>query len=398
MDIDKRFSEMFIEKIKRQTDYNFIIINREGFIIAATERERVGVFHEASYVMMREGSDIIKVLPTELNDYLGVKPGIDVPIVIEGETIGALGITGNVDETMPIITIVKMTIESMLEYEILKDKTNKKNSEREAFFSLLLSERMGKSDQLVTLAHRLGYNPDVMRIAIVFIVEAANSTTVGQITESEKFTNQDFVFLNKESEVVVFHRLKEKPEDILRSYRQSVQEFLEPVCKEFSRYKIRYKYYIGSMQNNLNNYSFSYNHCMWLSDNDFASEYFYDHIEDYVKEQIPIPELSGVYQSVLSLFDNEMIETYAGIIGVLERNNYNLVSSSKELYLHKNTLIFRLNKIRDFLQLNPIQNADDRAFMDYLSFYIGVQQNYIFKTDRRLHMGEKDLYAQDDRG
>lgn len=391
MDLDKRFSEMFIEKIKRRTDYHFIIINQEGFIIAATEKERVGVFHEASYVMMRNGIDMIVVRPEELNNYLGAKPGIDVPIIIEGETIGALGITGIAEEVRPIVTVVKMTIESMLEYEILKEKTNKKNSEREAFFSLLLSERMGKSDQLINMAHRLGYSPDVMRVAIVFIIEGANSTTVSQIMESEKFTNQDFAFLNKESEVVVFHRLKEKPEQLLSTYRQSVKEFLEPICREFSRYKIGYKYYIGSMQNNLNNYFFAYAHCGWLSDNDFAGEFFYNHIEDYVKDQIPILELSGIYQAVLSLFENDMVENYAGIVSVLERNNYNLVSSSKELFLHKNTLIFRLNKIRDFMDLNPIQNADDRAFMDYLSFYIGVQQKYIFKTDRRLHTGEEEL-------
>ena len=74
-----------------------------------------------------------------------------------------------------------------------------------------------------------------------------------------------------------------------------------------------------------------------------------------------------------------MTESYGEIVGILERNNYNLVASSKELYIHKNTLIFRLNKIRDFLGLNPIQNAGDRAFMDFLSYYIEMQYNRILK-------------------
>lgn len=38
----------------------------------------------------------------------------------------------------------------------------------------------------------------------------------------------------------------------------------------------------------------------------------------------------------------------------MKKNNYNIVASSKELYIHKNTLAFQFNKIRDRLDRNPI--------------------------------------------
>ncbi len=379
MEIDKRFSEVFIEKIKHSTSYSFLIINREGMIIAATEKERVGLFHEASYLMMCEGLDMIVVQPDEVRNYLGAKPGIDVPIVIDGETIGALGITGFANEVKPIVTGVKRTIESMLEYEMLKERTSKKNSDREAFFSLLLNRGMRDKQQLATTAQRLGFQADEMRIAIVFSIEAATRGTVSQIVSSEKFTGQDFAFMSKSGEIVVFHRVKFGEGHVLDVCRHEAEEFVEPICKEFEHYKIEYRYYIGSVQNSLSNYSYAYSHCMWLMDNRRSGAFFYDHVASYVKSLVPILELSGIYQSILSLFDNEMTESYGEIVGILERNNYNLVASSKELYIHKNTLIFRLNKIRDFLGLNPIQNSGDRAFMDFLSYYIEMQYNRILK-------------------
>ncbi len=379
MEIDKRFSEVFIEKIKHSTSYAFLIINREGIIIAATEKERIGLFHEASYLMMCNNLDMIIVRPEEVTDYLGAKPGIDVPIVIDGETIGALGITGFCDEVKPIVTVVKMTIESMLEYERLKETTSKKNSDREAFFNLLITGGMRDKHQLTAMAQRLGYQPNAMRVGIVFSVQAATQGTVAQITGSENFTSQDFAFINKDGEIVVFHRIGGKPEQLMDVFRQSVEDFLDPIRKEFDRFGIKYRYYVGSAQNSFNSYSYSYGHCIWLRDNCRHGDFFYDYVGRYIKTLVPILELNGIYQSILSLFDDEMIESYGELIGVLERNNYNLVASSKELYIHKNTLIFRLNKIRDFLGLNPVQDAGDRMFMDYLSFYIEMQYNNVLK-------------------
>lgn len=53
--LEKEFAQRFIEKISEYTDLKFMVFNTEGIIIAATEKERVGVFHEASYNMITQG-------------------------------------------------------------------------------------------------------------------------------------------------------------------------------------------------------------------------------------------------------------------------------------------------------------------------------------------------------
>ena len=372
---------MLIERVRRTSDYKLIVVDREGIIIAATEKERVGVFHEASFIMMRDGLEKMVVTPEEIPNYLGVKAGIDMPLIIDGEIIGAFGISGIPEEIEPVITMAKMSIEAMMEFELLKEKTQRKNSDREAFYSLLLSDKLRKNEQLPNITKRLGCQVDALRISIVFMVEAAVPATLTQITESKNFdSREDFAFLNKENEIVVFRCLREKPEHLFKNYRQAVANFIEPITKQFDRYNIEYSYYVGSIQNNLNNYRFAYGHSCWLKENQKHNEFFYDYVDDYIKDQIPVLELNGIFQFFYLLFDKDLLNNYRKTVSLLAKNNYNLVTSSRESFLHKNTLMFRLNKIRSFLNLNPMQCADDRAFMSYLSYYIDIQQKSLLGT------------------
>ena len=379
MDMDRRFAVMFIERMRLQTEYMFFLTNREGIIIAATDRESVGVFHEASFVMMRDNLDMIIVRPEETSLYLGVKPGIDVPIVHNGETVGALGITGIPEEVKPIITAIKMTIEAVLEYEMLKERATKKDNEQESFYNILLNNKLARSEQLETLARRLGYDSDIMRIAIVLTVDSNEAKALQIVREEGTFSKQDIAFVNREDEIVIFRCLPEKPDLLFKTFRQSIWDYLKNINALLNQQGISCIYYIGSMQVNLNNYHFAYRHCCWMIDTQRTYAFFYDFTDDYVKSQVPMTELSGIFQPILTLFDETMSENFLETVSLLERNNYNLASSSKEVYLHKNTLVFRLNKIRDFLNTNPIQSAGDRVFMGYLCHYMNAQDKGLFR-------------------
>ena len=73
----------------------------EGIIIAATEEERVGVFHEASYNMIKNGLRQIVVYPEDVPKYLGVKNGVDMTIVHNNKIVGGIGVTGLPEVSIP---------------------------------------------------------------------------------------------------------------------------------------------------------------------------------------------------------------------------------------------------------------------------------------------------------
>jgi carbohydrate diacid regulator len=370
---DKHFAEMFIENISKQTNYCWLVFSREGIIIAATEKERVGVFHEASYKMMKDGSDMIMVTSDDIQikKYLGVKTGIDMPIVINNETVGGIGITGNPVEVKPLIIIAKMTIEAMLAYENYKEDTRRKNDDKEVFNTLILNRDIKDSEQLNSLAKKLCYATDVLRIATLFYTKEGSEYYIYN-TISQYATDQDFLFVVREKEVVLFKNIAIDKRKLMIEYKKAISDFLAPICEILDKKDIYYEYYIGSFQRKLENYQFSYKHCLWLQDNRRPNVFFYEYAAQYMENQVPMLELNGVFSIIEGLFDENTRISLIELVKSLKKNNYNLAESSKDLSIHKNTLTFRLKKVKDLLNINPLHSIEDRDFLGYLCVYMDM--------------------------
>lgn len=81
-------------------------------------------------------------------------------------------------------------------------------------------------------------------------------------------------------------------------------------------------------------------------------------------------ELHQIYHVFEEVMDEKNKEDFIEMVEVLERHNYNLVESSRELFIHKNTLVFRLNKLKAMFAVNPLQNANEREFLKYMCEYL----------------------------
>lgn len=89
-----------------------------------------------------------------------------------------------------------------------------------------------------------------------------------------------------------------------------------------------------------------------------------------MRDMIPVIELNRIFDTLCRQLEPEMKDFIVEMVETLHRNNYNLNISSKELYIHKNTLIFRYNKIKHLFQVNPIQSMADREFLSWLALYL----------------------------
>ena len=68
--------------------------------------------------------------------------------------------------------------------------------------------------------------------------------------------------------------------------------------------------------------------------------------------------------------DEREIENYVTVMTALSASNYNLAEGSKRIQVHKNTLVYRLDKLRELFGMNPIQEQKDRNFMNNLCEYL----------------------------
>ena len=152
-----------------------------------------------------------------------------------------------------------------------------------------------------------------------------------------------------------------------------IGDYLGRFLRHVTENEIECKICIGSLQSNIENYKFGYQHCLWLEKNttgEKRSVFFYDHLDEYLKHWLPFMELHKVFDVFAKQYTDEFKKLYTEHIGALYENNYSMQESSRRLYIHKNTLAFRLDKIKNQLGLNPMQNARDRELVNYFYYYL----------------------------
>jgi carbohydrate diacid regulator len=62
------------------------------------------------------------------------------------------------------------------------------------------------------------------------------------------------------------------------------------------------------------------------------------------------------------------------MIKALEETNYNLSETAVKLYIHKNTLVYRYNKMKDYLGVDPMGSMDGREFLSLLFMYLAQKE------------------------
>lgn len=73
------------------------IMNTDGIIVASTERERIGTFHQGAREAVMTGK-LVRIHKDQLNRYAGAKEGCNMPLRVNGNIIGVVGIYGNPEE------------------------------------------------------------------------------------------------------------------------------------------------------------------------------------------------------------------------------------------------------------------------------------------------------------
>lgn len=368
-------SEKFIEKIDTYTDYNVNIMNDKGIIIASRDKTRVGSFHEVAYQIINEGKEVISVECD--NTYLGTLKGLNMAFFHNNKKIGVIGVTGNPYEVRPIAMIIRMSLEAMLEYEILQEKVYQRKGTKEYFINCLMNNETDK-EELNELCQMLGYDSQIVRIPILiqFEKEIDLERMLYIIKDSKEHSKQDISAITRENQIIIFKKVNSDFEYFFKDYKFVIGEYLSQFLNYIREKEMQCYFYVGTVQNKMKNYSRAYQHCKWLlsqKNKNNIGMYFYDHISKYLRSKMPYGEMYHIYNVLEEYLDDKTKKSIIEIIEPMTTNNYNLIKTSNKLFIHRNTLVFRLNKIRDYFNLNPVQNYQDREFLSNLSHYLTYQ-------------------------
>ena len=135
---------------------------------------------------------------------------------------------------------------------------------------------------------------------------------------------------------------------------------------------IRDRIYIGPLQNDIMYYRQAYNYCMWMQKNirKDGSFYFYDYAVRYLESMATPTESHTLFLMLKQKLGKKFTDNYLEMMGALIENEYNLNKASDWLHIHKNTLVYRLDKIRESLNMNPLSSNSDRELMECFYYYL----------------------------
>lgn len=368
MHLNAETAKMFIGRFSKSTDYNVNIMNDKGIIIASKDPKRIGSFHETAFDILSNGKDSIEIFEEE--KYLGVMPGVNLPIRLKGENVGVIGVTGHPEEVRQVALLIKMSMETMLEYEIQKEKLLRHRTMKEKLLYDLIYDTDPNDREMLSLAKNLGYDEKYLRIPILILKKEDFDTEelLKKLKRGDTHTSQDMSIITRENNILVFKVLKKSP-DLLSEYKEHIIEYISPILQYDEK---GYKIYVGTFQDRYANYHSAYDHCIWLVKHMTEIHepiFFYDYVDEYLAETIPTIELHKIFNTFGKFLSGDFVKTYQDTIKILKESDYNLTVASDKMFVHKNTLVFRLDKIKNAFNLNPLKSARAKHFIESLYYY-----------------------------
>jgi carbohydrate diacid regulator len=178
------------------------------------------------------------------------------------------------------------------------------------------------------------------------------------------------ILTTHEGDILIFKYVQENKDEILIRINRELENFIDSINSIFYKREITYKYYRVALQNNIDNYSSGYKHCRWMQRHNYSGEDFFNYLEEYFTSLMPILEQNNIYGAIADLMDQQLREVLIDNFETLKVSNFNLSKASQDLYIHKNTLVFRLNKIKNFFGIDPLHNNSDQFFLSLLHSFL----------------------------
>ncbi|EGO63752.1 CdaR family transcriptional regulator [Acetonema longum] len=373
MIITQELAQQIVDTITPIVRQNINIMDNTGRIIGSGQPDRIHSLHRGSLSVLESG-ECIEIYPEELERYPGSQPGVNRPIVLRGRSVGVAGVSGCPDEVRDTAKLVTMVAELILERELLIEEFKTYSSLKEQFVHLLLSPQAPKQQvQIGRIAGLLRIDPSLFRLAAVASLKTPEEAegTAGRAEElvfaryrehlsqlletSGLFTPQDLFVFGDNGLIMLKTFDADSPPDEFAAWGGQVAAALgreQPVSLQ--------RLALGSLARQPLQLYHSYREAQSIlrhaaGREKVVSVYDFDALADYLIQEPGAVQTCLAFQYLQEKLSRRIDRTYAmrDTIQGLLAHNLNVSDTAKALYIHRNTLIFRLDKLRELTGLWP---------------------------------------------
>lgn len=366
MEISKRQAEAIIKNLKSviQEDINFI--TPDGTIIASSDESRVGHYHEGAVMVTNTKQPLI--ISSDF-DYEGAKKGINLPIFYEQNLIAIVGITGEAGDIIQFSNVIVKMSEILIKENFLNVQKQFKRENNRVIMELITKGKFNPEILSIKM-DELSY--DISKYRYFLIAELSNFDM-----QNIELSNMIYNSIEKRISIeAILARSESK--FMLLSQIEDLKELIESfsVIKAYVESKYRVKITVGISEEIkcIDDFYVAYKQANMVVDIE-------THKDSGLIKQFDGSSLDFLFQSLSNqtnkdfskrilenLEDNEILEI-RDLIKHYIKHNGSINAVSEALFIHKNTVQYRLNKIAASTGYNP------RNLEDLISLYIALELN-----------------------
>lgn len=362
--ISNQILQSTIDGLKNIIRRELSVAEREGKIVATTEESMVNTVIESADIFIQspaenqlvQGYQYFKVFDNGSPEYI---------VMIKGED----------EEAYRIGKITAFQIQNLL-------VAYKERFDGDNFTKNLLLDNLLLVD-IYSRAKKLRIENNVPRVVFLIETEIDKEFNVVEIVRSIFPTKQkDFVTAVDEKSIILVKELKEKDS------KEEIDQISKHIYDTLSAEAMTSVYVaIGTVVNDLKNVSASYKEAKMALE---VGKIFEENKKIVNYEQLGIGRL--IYQlpaPLCKMFINEVLhglsmdqfdeETLTTVNKFFE-NNLNVSETSRQLYIHRNTLVYRLDKLQKMTGLD-LRNFDDAIIfkiMLMVSKYMHYRETFMY--------------------
>ncbi|MFY0780035.1 sugar diacid recognition domain-containing protein [Peribacillus simplex] len=350
--ISPSLAQMIVDAAKEVIGKDINFIHLDGKVLASTDPDRVGSFHAAALQVQKKGS-VVEVTANEA--FKGARKGINYPVMIDQIMLGVIGISGDPEECKSLGFLLTKITEVLIKEQMIKNVIHSLDELRSSIVRMLIFENEKEDTFMNEHLQQLQYELEERAfVAIIHLPGLNNASSLpvkmnGILLEqgiklfTYLFPNQYALIINASQYKSILQIFNSYFRSMNVSYSIGIGSigYLEELAKSYTHAKLALKYALSK----------KVTVCEYAK---LDLEMIMENIDFHIRKD---------YASKLI---GELSEAEINLLHTYYNNNLSLKKTAEELFIHKNTLQYRLDKIAQKTAANP------RDYHDSVKLYLAL--------------------------
>jgi len=341
------------------------IMDTNGIIIASTERERVGSFHQGAMEAVHTGK-MVNITREQVSAYPGAKEGCNMPLRVNGAIIGVVGIWGEPSEIQALAHLLEVYAAKYFQLEAAASSPRLAESELRG---RVLQALLAPTDKTMADARVL---MDSLKIHLEFPLQVVlffDRTGAARMGRQESL----LAFLAARGWLRPEREVWGTVNDQLVLVCACEGRALSSLCQNGGEREMReYKLCVGGVCHSLWDIAEAYKQATalaFLSDKPLSDLRDSDTRADYILYSAALHEtdfLEELYGKLVKSFREEELRLLLRSAESYYRHGRSVTRAAAELFIHKNTLLYRIRRLLEALGFDGYSSFQQEFLMRLL--------------------------------